>query len=395
MENAACAALLMALLYKTGSALGAEGEPATSDLGRNAALTYWRAFADSPEMTKDEQNIISPRPGAEPKATWEQKAELARRWDQALQLMHQAAAIPQCNWGIDYEKEGPGARLGHLSKARALTRAAAFRARYYWEVGRRKDAVEDLRATVIMARQAGNDGRDTVIAMLVQIAIEKNVQRTIGRLLTDREAADLFADVLGDFSKGCSPLLIKNAILSEKRYIIWIRRLAESEPNIGMHLADELRADPSSASQAEKEAEAKLRQLQRADVLNLAGELGKQYDELAAISAMPFVEFQAKLPALLERVKASENPLSVLWLLSLRYFRDEDEKCRIGWAMVRAAIEFRREGEKGLSKITEPQDGVPFQYTALEGGAFELKSALPVRGENIVMTFGQPPAAKD
>ena len=42
----------------------------------------------------------------------------------------------------------------------------------------------------------------------------------------------------------------------------------------------------------------------------------------------------------------------------------------------------------------EPPDGKPFLYTALEGGAFELKSAMRVREENIVMTFGQPPAVK-
>jgi hypothetical protein len=42
----------------------------------------------------------------------------------------------------------------------------------------------------------------------------------------------------------------------------------------------------------------------------------------------------------------------------------------------------------------EPPDGKPFLYTVLEGGAFELKSAMQVREENIVMTFGQRPAVK-
>ena len=123
-------------------------------------------------------------------------------------------------------------------------------------------------------------------------------------------------------------------------------------------------------------------------------ELGQQYDELADISAMPFLEFRARLPAFLDKIKASENPLSELFLIGVSHVRDEDEKVRIKWAMVRAAIEFRREGEKAFSEIMEPPDGKPFLYTALEGGAFELKSAMRVREENIVMTFGQPPAVK-
>jgi hypothetical protein len=62
--------------------------------------------------------------------------------------------------------------------------------------------------------------------------------------------------------------------------------------------------------------------------------------------------------------------------------------------MVRAAIEIRREGEAALQKVLNPADGKPFVYTALEGGAFELKSALPIRDKQVAMTFGRAPAKK-
>lgn len=386
MRNTACAALLLALLFNTGLVLAGEGETVTPDLGRNAALTYWRAFAFSPEMTKEDGNIIRLRPG--PKVSPEKRAELVKEWETALRLMHEAVAIPQCDWGIDYEKNGPEAQLPHLSKARELAMAAAFRATCFWEKGQRKEAADDLRATMIMSRQVGNDGRDTMIGMLVQLSIEQIVQRATAELLTDRESAELFSDVLGDFSKGSPALLAKNAILSDKRISIpWLRREFASQPDFGKRLID-------YTSQEDKEAQAKLRQLQQGDAPKLLDELGQQYDELADISAMPFLEFRARLPAFLDKIKASENPLSELFLISVSHVRDEDEKVRIKWAMVRAAIEFRREGEKAFSEIMEPPDGKPFLYTALEGGAFELKSAMQVREENIVMTFGQLPAVK-
>ena len=109
MRNTACAALLLALLFNTGLALAGESETAAPGLGRNAALTYWCAFALSPEMTKEDGNIIRLRPG--PKVPPEQKAEVVKEWDLALRQMHEAVAIPQCDWGIDYEKNGLEAQL--------------------------------------------------------------------------------------------------------------------------------------------------------------------------------------------------------------------------------------------------------------------------------------------
>jgi len=400
MRNTACAALLLALLFNTGLALAGESETAAPGLGRNAALTYWRAFALSPEMTDDEWNIvISPSRGTEPpKASAEKKAELVRDWELALGLMHEAVAIPQCDWGIDYDKKNDPWHLQvpYLSKGRQLARAAAFRAKCFWEKGQRKEAADDLRATLIMARRLGNDGRDTVIGMLVQLSIESMVQRATAQLLTDRESAEFFADVLRDFDNGSSSLLSKNAILAEKNAVIpWLRREFASHPDFGERLADLGWFVASQASQEEKEVHAKLPQLQQADAQKLLDETDKQFDEFAAISALPFLEFHAKLPALLDKMKVSENLLSAFCLWgNLPTIRDEDEKGRIRWAMVRAAIEFRREGEKAFSEIMEPSDGKPFLYTALEGGAFELKSAMQVREENIVMTFGQLPAVK-
>ena len=109
MRNTACAALLLALLFNTGLALAGESETAAPGLGRNAALTYWCAFALSPEMTKEDGNIIRLRPG--PKVPPEKKAEVVKEWDLALRQMHEAVAIPQCDWGIDYEKNGLEAQL--------------------------------------------------------------------------------------------------------------------------------------------------------------------------------------------------------------------------------------------------------------------------------------------
>jgi hypothetical protein len=77
MRTTACVAAALALLCSAGAACRAR----TSDLGRNAALFYRRAFAAFPEVTEEESSIVAAyRPGFEPKLTPEQRPDLARRW---------------------------------------------------------------------------------------------------------------------------------------------------------------------------------------------------------------------------------------------------------------------------------------------------------------------------
>ena len=382
MRSTVCATAFLAFWCSTALALAEESKPVPCDLGRNAALTYWRAFAMFPEMTKDEENIVSRVPELAPMSTPEQRADLAKRWGASLQLMREAADIPQCDWGVNYEKEGPGEMLPQLAKARALARAAAFRARYFWEIGQRKEAAEDLRSAVILARQVGNEGRDTLTAVLVQIAMESIVDRTTALLLTDRESADVLSKGLGDLVNGSPARLASNAILAEKKaFIPWFRR--------------EFSANPVE-TKSSKDLPPELRGYPVKDVPQALDELEKQYDKITALFRLPFREYLANRSALEEEIKASKNPFSTGILPALTRIRDEEERYRIRWAMVRAAIEIRREGESALSKVSDPSDGKPFQYTALEGGAFELKSALRVEGsQEIVMTFGRAPAKKD
>jgi hypothetical protein len=373
---------VLALLYSAGAA-AQENKAAPCDLGRNAALSYWRAFAAFPEMTKEEELVVAYSGRSnEPKSTPEQRADLVKRWDRALAFMHEATDIPQCNWGIDYEKEGPNVDLTYLGKARQLARAAAFRARWLWGEGKRKEAAEDLRATVIMARQIGNDGHDTMIAMLVQIAIENIADNSLAALLADRESADLFANALGDLVNGPAAPLTRNAVFAEKNFFMpWFRRKYSSDPvkaladlsDMDSHLVKLLEGSPKTVPQLLDDAE-------------------KRYDDFARLNALPFQEFMARKQAFEEKIKSSDNPFAVTLLPAMMAAREEEEKYRVRWAMVRAGIAIRREGEAALSKVLNPADGKPFLYMALEGGAFELKSALPIRDTEVSLTFGRPPA---
>jgi len=380
MRKLAILPLALCLLTSSPSAADRPG-PAPCDLGRNAALTYWRAFGSIPKTTKEEDDALSARPGVATKLSPEQAADLVKRWSDALYLMRKAADILQCNWGIDYEIDGAETLLPHIVKAHALTRAAAFRARYLWQEEHRKEAAEDLRYALIMARQVGHDGRDSIIEVLVQIThMEKTVQDTAAFLMTDRNSADVLAEVLGDLVNGSTAPLARNAILADKRaFIPWFRRKFVSDRSAAIAA---MAGNPDS-----DKTQARLRQLRTDEVLTFLDELDKQYDEMAAFVSLPSQEFLAKWPTLYGEIKSGENPFAESAADLLRV-RADVEAYNIRWAMIRAAIAIRREGEAALGKVLNPGDGKPFEYIPLETDAFRLRSAQPVGVDEIVMTFG-------
>ena len=209
------------------------------------------------------------------------------------------------------------------------------------------------------------------------MSTERVTKKVIALLLTDREAADILVGVLGDLTNGSSAPLIENGLLSDKRVI---------------HLNWDRRKPMPEATEI-------LRNIQQADMPKLLDELEKQYDEAAALCGLPWQEFEAQLPALEEKFKASKNPLSTMLFSNdmIRTARMVEELYRVEWAMVRAAIAIRRDGEKALGSVLDPSNGKAFEYTALDGGAFELKSATLDISTNkpITMTFGHAAPMKN
>ena len=182
--------------------------------------------------------------------------------------------------------------MGHLIPARQLSRATAFCARYLWEKGQRKEAAEDLRASLIMQRRIGHEGQDLLLPVLVQMSTERVTKKVIALLLTDREAADILVGVLGDLTNGSSAPLIENGLLSDKRVI---------------HLNWDRRKPMPEATEI-------LRNIQQRGYAETAGrEWKSNTDEAAALCGiLPRRFFKAELPALEEKFKASKNPLSTM-----------------------------------------------------------------------------------
>src|SRR3954452_20867427 len=111
-----------------------ESAPADTppDLGANAALKYWQAFAELPKLTDAQEHKLNAEYLTMPLDA-EARAMVAGA-DYAFRMMHRAAALPRCDWGLDYD-EGVELLLPHAQAARALSTLTCLRARIRFDQG--------------------------------------------------------------------------------------------------------------------------------------------------------------------------------------------------------------------------------------------------------------------
>src|SRR5262245_12256500 len=112
--------------------LGYAQAGAPPELGANAALKYWQAFATLPRFTEAEQKKLNTEYLTRPLDA--QARQTLARARYALDMMQRGAALPRCDWGIGYE-EGVGVLFPDARAARMLCSLACLRARLRVEEG--------------------------------------------------------------------------------------------------------------------------------------------------------------------------------------------------------------------------------------------------------------------
>jgi hypothetical protein len=114
--------LLLAILLIGTSLTGAIGQQ-TLPQTRNAALRYWLAYAELQDPPADKETQALLESVAAGNAPWNEQ-RLGALLDQnraAIRVMHTATAMPECNWGLEYER-GWRASIAPVVKGRVLAR---------------------------------------------------------------------------------------------------------------------------------------------------------------------------------------------------------------------------------------------------------------------------------
>ena len=155
--------------------LQAQEPPGTAS---NAATILRRAFELVPEFTAEQKQWL--RDGSGP--TDENHAQLLKSMERSLQLMRQAAEMPECYWEIPWEEEGMHATLPHLVPMRTLSRMAQWHAEAQLPRNPR-GFLDDSLAALSCARHVGREG--PLISLLVECAMETVTMDSLARHLPE------------------------------------------------------------------------------------------------------------------------------------------------------------------------------------------------------------------
>jgi hypothetical protein len=377
-------------LFRTGMA-APEGAP-SADLGQNAALRYWPAFALMSAPTPEQDKII----GQWKTAPMDDKAAgIIQQNSQALDYLQLAAEIKPCDWGL--VQAGLDTILVHLGKARQITRLACLRARYRFSRGENVDGVRDVCAVLALASQCEPGDAGALISMLVKCAIQNDavsaVSEHLAGLALDAKALKMLTDQLNasqqrpDFAP---------ALRMEQKACLgwWIERVRGGDLAATQKMLDELRAAQPNGAQQEKEvppdwiSAGKATPEMAQQFARQLEELDASYQRLIDAAGLPLAEFQERVSVEAKKLAEARNPFAALTQLSVfaraRYVSAKAETLLL---MLRAAAAIVLEGPDKLKDFKDPYGSGPFEYRALQSG-FELKSELLYDGKPVTLTVG-------
>jgi hypothetical protein len=146
--------------------LGSAFAQQNGQLGQNAALRYWSAFAEMQDSAINDQQAKELNAILDGTAPYQDLKyyELVEKNRPAVETMARGTAMANCDWGVDYAL-GPDAPVEYVRKALALGRLNVLYAFHHLQNGDKDGAVRAIATGVRFSHDVANGG--TLFATLV------------------------------------------------------------------------------------------------------------------------------------------------------------------------------------------------------------------------------------
>lgn len=324
----------------------------------NAAAIYRQAFAMYDALSKEQKDLMKDwRTNVDASVA----AELCEKIQPICDLMHQAAAVSNCDWGLEQPITFE-TRLPHLNYCRSIARAAVWSVDHC-RTGDPSAAVDDLVATSQLGQNASSPA--ILIGYLVDLAIQG--------LVVDSATEHASALV----SAGDTRLV---DLLNGANYDEGLRRAFEAEADIMTREADRLAALPPEEAMREliQNGDYSSSQLQSMGTaqaiadMRQAAELQRQYAQALELPEAEYREWLTSLEAV-----GKTNPF-VADFVTKQVIRTQAMTVRT--AMAAAGLAVMQDGLAALQSYPDPSTGQPFAYTQTPDG-FELQSSFQFLGK--------------
>jgi hypothetical protein len=361
----------------------AQAQDARPDLGANAAMKYWQAFALLPILDKDQEKLLEqwnkvPLDAAAQKLI--DKSRISRVY------LHRGAKLQRCDWSLDYE-DGIFLRLPYLVKARTLARLTALHARHEFDQGHWKAGAEDVTALLKLARHLERE--PIMIVQLVGYAIEAIAIEAAAPSLPELKPvmAQAVSDVLDALPAG--PTLPQMVVQEKQTGPMWLikeLKKAEKQKEGSWHdVWKEVLSAPGEGDSVDRDLVNSATTFEQA--IKLLEDVLPFYDELEKMMALPWKEFDAQYPQFVKKAKAA-NPLAGYILPAMDNMVAAQRRNQTQLALFKAALAVVQGGPDRLKDFKDPFGDGPFEHRALDKG-FELKSKLLFKGQPVMLTVGK------
>jgi hypothetical protein len=377
------APLLLALALFSCHSREALAQNAKPDVGANAAMKYWQAFALMPVLDSEEEKLLHAGNTAAREAD---VAKLLKKSEMSLNYLHRGAKLQLCDWSLDYD-QGIFLPLPYAGKSRALARLAALDARHEFKQGHWKTGWEDVIAQLKLARHVEAD--PIMILQLVGYGIETTAIETAAPYLTELKSAVVESPSAEVDALPGRPT-IGQMLLKEKEVgPIWlihaIRKAEQAEPGSWQEVWKQALGPGIEGPKDQYEAMVQSAKTPEQAIKKLE-EILPLYVELANLVALPWNQFDARYSEFAERAKAG-NVLAGLFVPGIDRLMAAQRRSEAEMAIFKAAFGVVQGGSDKVKDFKDPFGDGPLEYRALEKG-FELKSKLLFKGKPVSLTFG-------
>ncbi|MHC4229473.1 MAG: hypothetical protein ACYSW0_18745 [Planctomycetota bacterium] len=347
----------------------------SSQKSGNAAHDYRQAFEEIARLPDADAALPGPN---EPLPPSDKSEQIVSRLGPALKCLREATAKQECDWENDLYRKGAAAAFPHLAKSRDLVGRAILRARYYWQSGKRDQAIEDVRAVVVLARHVGDEGRTGLVVLTERYRIEQTVVDVLCQWSTDAESARSL-DGLCRLALQPEGNLPKIGLLLERETLLpWTRRLVTAS---------------NLTTEEQKWRDQFFGQLLAARgapwILQKLDETKVHYTEVGDLLDLPIDQFAPKFRQYLRKLDGAGNPFSQMAIIECPGIPSaylQSRNLRAQWTILQAASSVFHRGLGAVKKTADPYGDGPLKYEASADG-FTIRSALVIDGKPVVLRF--------
>jgi hypothetical protein len=352
-------------------------------LSENAALQYWLAFGLIPDLRRNASIWKASSDDAEFGFAVPVSAELAACLDeqctQALVHLHRGTRLSCCDWGTDLRLDGLKLRAPFDQKCWDLARVALLRARWSFEHGDWDGGIDNVIATMRLARHLSRDKLWHSIHFGCMIEGMATGTSAVYLQNMPMPALDELQKSLASLPPFTS---MREAILYSENAIDWA--LDEfKKANTEEQLRETLNSIAHSADFARDVFD---RVHNRDGLVQMADECRGLIQMFADAMSLPPSTYERRYAAQFEPM-LRKNPLADLLGVWYQMARHEEATAHCRLMLLRAAIDVVERGIEALSVHHDPYGDGPFVYAPFDGG-FELLSGLLYGGRRVRMQIG-------